>query len=154
MAYVGLGSNLGDREAVLESAVRALGGLTGSRVLARSGWHQTAPVGPVDQPDFLNGAVAIETTLAPHDLMAELLRIEATHGRDRATGERWGPRTLDLDLLLFGTLCVQADGLTVPHPRIGEREFVLAPLAEIASHATIPSLGVTVGEALDGLGIH
>lgn len=151
VAYIGLGSNLGDREATLRSAVRALGGLAGSHVLAASSWLQTEPVGPIEQPAFLNGAAALQTTLSPKRLMAELLRIELEHGRDRTSGQRWGPRTLDLDLLLFGTRVVSEDGVTVPHPRLTEREFVLVPLAEIAPHAEIPGLGVTVGEALDRL---
>ena len=151
VAYIGLGANLGDREATLRSAVSGIGGLVGSRVLVVSSWLQTEPVGPIDQPAFLNGAVALETTLSPERLMAELLRIELQHGRDRTSGQRWGPRTLDLDLLLYGTQTVSTDRLTIPHPRLTEREFVLVPLTEIAPHAEIPGMDLTVSGALDRL---
>lgn len=152
VAYIALGSNLGDRAATLESAVRRIGSLPGTRMLARSSWTRTAPVGVEEQPEFLNGAVEIETTLSPQRLMEELLRIETDHGRRRDQGTRWGPRTLDLDLLLHGTHVVNEVGLTVPHPRMGERAFVLVPLSEIAGHALIPTLGLTVSEALERLG--
>lgn len=152
VAYIALGSNLGDREATLESAVSRIGSLSGTRLLARSSWTRTAPVGVEEQPEFLNGAVEIETSLPPQRLMEELLKIEADHGRCRDSETRWGPRTLDLDLLLYGTHVVKEDGLTVPHPSMGERAFVLVPLSEIAGHALIPTLGLTVGEALERLG--
>lgn len=152
VAYIALGSNLGDREATLSSAVDQIGLLPGTRLLARSSWVQTDPVGVQDQPSFLNGAVEIETSLAPHRLLEELLRIEVGHGRRREEGSRWGPRTLDLDLLLYGTREVREAGLTIPHPRMAERAFVLVPLSEIAGHAMIPTLGLTVDEALERLG--
>jgi 2-amino-4-hydroxy-6-hydroxymethyldihydropteridine diphosphokinase len=152
VAYIALGSNLGDREATLESAVRQIGSLPGTRLLARSSWIQTDPVGVEEQPAFLNGAVEIETSLAPRRLLEGLLTIEAAHGRRREEGSRWGPRTLDLDLLLYGTRVIQEGGLRVPHPRLVERAFVLVPLSEIAGHALIPTLGLTVDEALERLG--
>lgn len=119
--------------------------------MARSSFHETAPVGPTAQPDFLNAAVTIETSLPPGELLGALLAIEAAHGRNRSAGERWGPRTLDLDLLLYGTAVISAAGLTIPHPRLHERAFVLEPLAEIASETLIPTLGTTVRGALDML---
>ncbi|QYK46842.1 MAG: 2-amino-4-hydroxy-6-hydroxymethyldihydropteridine diphosphokinase [Phycisphaeraceae bacterium] len=151
VAYIGLGSNLGEKAATLESAICQIARLPHTRVIARSDWMQTAPVGVTDQPDFLNGVIAIETLLPSRRLIGELLRIEAEHGRDRATVSRWGPRTLDLDLLLYGSAMIDEPGLQVPHPRMFEREFVLAPLAQIAAQARIPGYGHTVAEALERL---
>ena len=130
-SYIGIGSNLGERERTLRSAVSALGAAPGVEVVAVSTLRETDPVGPVtDQPRFLNGAVAVETSLGPRELLDLLLRIEAEHGRTRE-GPEGGPRTLDLDLLLHGDERVDEPGLTVPHPRLQEREFVLEPLAEL-----------------------
>ena len=130
-AYIGLGANLGDREATLHSAIAALGEAPGVEVVAVSTLRETEPVGPVrDQPRFLNGAVAVETTLSARELLDVLLEIEAEHGRTRE-GPAGGPRTLDLDLLVYGDEAVSEPGLTVPHPRLHEREFVLEPLAEL-----------------------
>lgn len=151
VAYVALGSNLGDRAATLDRAVVRLGDMEHSRVLACSRWLATSPVGPVDQPDFLNGACALVTALDPAALLLDLLRIESEFGRDRSRETKWGPRTLDLDLLLHGTLVVRTDGLEIPHPRMHERRFVLEPLAQIGPHAIIPTLGVTVQAALRAL---
>lgn len=129
-AYVGLGSNLGDRERALRSAVEALAATPGVEVVAVSSFSETDPVGPVpDQPRFLNGAVAIDTSLPPRDLLERLLEIEAAHGRVRDVPG--GPRTLDLDLLVYGEEALDEPGLTVPHPRLHEREFVLEPLREL-----------------------
>ena len=129
-AYVGLGSNLGDRERTLLSAVDALAATPGVEVVAVSSFAETEPVGAVrDQPRFLNGAVAIDTSLPPRELLDRLLEIEAEHGRVRDVPG--GPRTLDLDLLVYGEEAVDEPGLTVPHPRLGEREFVLTPLREL-----------------------
>ncbi|MCW5767519.1 MAG: 2-amino-4-hydroxy-6-hydroxymethyldihydropteridine diphosphokinase [Phycisphaeraceae bacterium] len=151
VAYIGLGSNLGEKAVTLESAICQIARLPDTRVIARSDWMQTSPVGVTDQPDFLNGVIAIETFLPAQRLIEVLLRIEAEHGRDRATGSRWGPRTLDLDLLLYGSAMIEEAGLQVPHPRMLEREFVLAPLFQIAPHARIPGYGHTVAEALERL---
>jgi 2-amino-4-hydroxy-6-hydroxymethyldihydropteridine diphosphokinase len=130
-AYVGLGSNLGDRERTLRGAVEALAASPGIEVAAVSSFRETDPVGPVfDQPRFLNGAVALETSLAPRALLERLLTIEAGFGRMR-DGPAGGPRTLDLDLLLYGEERIDEPGLQVPHPRLHERDFVLEPLAEL-----------------------
>jgi 2-amino-4-hydroxy-6-hydroxymethyldihydropteridine diphosphokinase len=133
-AYVGLGANLGDREGTIRAAVAALPG-----VLAVSSLRETEPVGVTDQPRFLNGVAALETELSARDLLDTLLALERRLGRERR--ERWGPRTIDLDLLLFGEEAIDEPGLTVPHPRLHERRFALEPLAEIAPDALIPGRG-------------
>jgi 2-amino-4-hydroxy-6-hydroxymethyldihydropteridine diphosphokinase len=129
-AYVGLGSNLGDRERTLRAAVAALGDEAGIDVVAVSTLRETAPVGVGEQPPFLNGAVELETTLTARELLDVLLAVEQRFGRVRIPGEH-GPRTLDLDLLLYGQEAIDEPGLTVPHPRLHERRFVLEPLAEL-----------------------
>jgi 2-amino-4-hydroxy-6-hydroxymethyldihydropteridine diphosphokinase len=130
-SYIGIGSNLGDREGTLRSAVESLAAAPGVEVVAVSTFRETAPVGPiVDQPPFLNGAIALDTTLAARELLELLLRIEADHGRTRE-GLQGGPRTLDLDLLIHGDERIDEPGLTIPHPRLPERPFVLEPLAEL-----------------------
>ena len=134
IAYVGLGSNLGDREATLRAAIAALPG-----VVAVSELRETDPVGVTEQPAFLNGAVALETDLSPRELLETLLAVERELGRQRR--ERWGPRTIDLDLLVYGSETVDEPGLTVPHPRLHERRFALDPLAEIAPRLVIPGRG-------------
>jgi 2-amino-4-hydroxy-6-hydroxymethyldihydropteridine diphosphokinase len=139
-AYVGLGANLGDREATLERAVELLEQRPGVEVVAVSSFRETDPVGYLDQPRFLNGAVAIETSLAPADLLDELLAVEQELGRVRE-GPRYGPRTVDLDLLLVDGLVLDAPGLTVPHPRLHERAFALEPLAELDPALVVPGRG-------------
>ena len=130
-AYVGLGANLGDREAALRGAVERLVAAPEVEVVAVSSFRETDPVGPVlDQPRFLNGAVALETTLPARVLLELLLRIEREFGR-RREGPPGGPRTLDLDLLLYGDERIEEPGLRVPHPRLHERAFVLEPLEEL-----------------------
>jgi 2-amino-4-hydroxy-6-hydroxymethyldihydropteridine diphosphokinase len=140
-AFVGLGSNLGDRERTLERAVEALGQLPGTTVRAVSSFRDTDPVGMVDQPRFLNGAVELETNLSPRELLAALLEIEGSLGRDRAGVPPGGPRTLDLDLLLYGAAEIDEPGLRVPHPRLGERRFVLEPLLELDPALKAPAEG-------------
>jgi 2-amino-4-hydroxy-6-hydroxymethyldihydropteridine diphosphokinase len=137
-AFVGLGSNLGDREATIRRAVDLLGERPGIEVLAVSTLRETDPVGYEDQPRFLNGAAALEVGLTPRALLDELLAIERELGRDRSQEERWGPRTIDLDLLLYGEETVDEPGLTVPHPRLAERQFVLEPLHELEPQLTLP----------------
>lgn len=139
---------MGDRQATLDAAVRRIGRVPGIRVLSHSSWFRTAPVGVETQPEFLNGACVVETSLEPETLLERLMEVEREFGRERRGAERWGPRTLDLDLLLYGTRIVRAEGLVVPHPRMHERAFVLEPLAQIAPRALIPTLGVTVQDAL------
>jgi 2-amino-4-hydroxy-6-hydroxymethyldihydropteridine diphosphokinase len=130
-AYVGLGANLGDRERTLRAAVEALAANHQIEVLAVSSLRETDPVGPVqDQPRFLNGAVALETSLSARELLDVLLRTEAAFGRTRE-GPSGGPRTLDLDLLVYGDEQIDEPGLQVPHPRLHERTFVLEPLHEL-----------------------
>jgi 2-amino-4-hydroxy-6-hydroxymethyldihydropteridine diphosphokinase len=137
-AFVGLGSNLGEREATIRRAVELLGERPGIEVLAVSTLRETDPVGYEDQPRFLNGAAALEVGLTPRALLDELLAIERQLGRDRSQEERWGPRTIDLDLLLYGEETVDEPGLTVPHPRLAERQFVLEPLHELEPQLTLP----------------
>ncbi len=129
-AYIGLGSNLGDRVAYLEAAVAELENLAGVSVLSSSSVYETPPAGFLDQPHFLNAVVAVETELSPHELLQALRLIEDGHRRQRSI--RWGPRTLDLDLLACGDRVVRTTDLTLPHPHLTERCFVLAPLCEIA----------------------
>ena len=139
-AYVGLGSNVGDRERTLRAAVDALGAEAGVEVVAVSTLRETEPVGVGDQPCFLNGATELETTLAARELLDQLLAVEQRFGRVRVPGEH-GPRTLDLDLLLYGDEAIAEPGLTVPHPRLHERRFVLEPLAELAPGLAVPGRG-------------
>jgi 2-amino-4-hydroxy-6-hydroxymethyldihydropteridine diphosphokinase len=144
---IALGSNLGDREAHLASAVRHLRNiLSDVRV---SSWHETAPVGVAPQPDFLNGAVIGQTTLPPRVLLARLLDIERAHGRQRS--HEGAARTLDLDLVLYGGEVIDEPNLRVPHLRFRERLFVLEPLSEIASDWVDPVTGLTIAELLAGL---
>jgi 2-amino-4-hydroxy-6-hydroxymethyldihydropteridine diphosphokinase len=150
-AYVALGSNLGDRAATLRSALRALGALPATVLEAASEFIETEPVGPEGQGPYLNAAAVLRTGLGPGELLERMLEIEREHGRVRSGGSRWGARTLDLDLLLHGEARIDEPGLTVPHPRLHERRFVLEPLAMIAGDIVIPTLGATVTELLERL---
>lgn len=149
--FIALGSNLGDRPAHIRAAVEALARLPGTDMVRVSTIIETEPVGPAGQESYLNGVAQIRTPLGPRDLLSHLLRIELERGRDRASSPRWGSRTLDLDLLLFGDFVIDEPGLTVPHPRLRERLFVLEPLAEIAPELTLPPDGKRAREALDFL---
>jgi 2-amino-4-hydroxy-6-hydroxymethyldihydropteridine diphosphokinase len=148
-AYVGLGANLGEREATIRAAVDALAAEDGIEVAAVSRLRETEPVGVGEQPLFLNGAVALDTTLEPRELLDRLLAVELRFGRTRTAGEH-GPRTLDLDLLLFGGEQIDEPGLTVPHPRLHERCFVLEPLVELDPGLVVPGRG-TVESLLRGV---
>jgi 2-amino-4-hydroxy-6-hydroxymethyldihydropteridine diphosphokinase len=139
-AYVGLGANLGDREATMRAALELLAQLQGVRVLEVSSFRETEPVGVLDQPRFLNAAAALETTLSPRELLDTLLGVERALGRTR-DGPRLGPRTIDLDLLLYGEEIVHEAGLTVPHPRLHERLFALEPLHELDPQLVVPGRG-------------
>jgi len=140
-AFVGLGSNLGDREATILAAVAELDATDGITVVGVSSLIDTEPVGNVDQPRFLNGVAALETSLRARELLRLLLAVEARFGRDRETGPPQGPRTLDLDLLIYGEAEIDEPGLRVPHPRLHERAFVLGPLAELVPALEVPGLG-------------
>jgi 2-amino-4-hydroxy-6-hydroxymethyldihydropteridine diphosphokinase len=139
-AYVGLGANLGDRERTLRAAVDALTAEEGIAVVSVSTLRETEPVGVGEQPRFLNGAAELETTLTARELLDRLLAVEQRFGRVRIPGEH-GPRTLDLDLLLYGDEVIDEPGLAVPHPRLHERRFVLEPLAELAPGLLVPGRG-------------
>ena len=140
-AYVALGANLGDRENTLRAAIDALGAEPGIGVVAVSELRDTEPVGVGPQPPFLNGVVELETTLAPRVLLDRLLAVEQRFGRVRDALRPHGPRTLDLDLLLYGDERIDEPGLRVPHPRLHERRFVLEPLAELAPGLVVPDAG-------------
>jgi len=142
--FVGIGSNLDSPLDQAETAITALARLPESALVARSSWYRSRALGPGAQPDYINGVALLSTRLPPHDLLAQLQQIEQRQGRVRTV--RWGPRTLDLDLLLYGDLQLQDPLLTLPHPGLQLRNFVLMPLAEIAADLRLPD-----GEAISGL---
>jgi 2-amino-4-hydroxy-6-hydroxymethyldihydropteridine diphosphokinase len=144
LAYIGLGTNLGDRELNLRRALERLEELGPVRT---SSFRETDPVGVTDQPKFLNAAAELATELSPKELLERLLEIERELGRDRARERRWGPRVIDLDLLLFGEEAIGEPGLTVPHPRLADRRFVLEPLFELNEDLTLPD-GIRVRDLL------
>jgi 2-amino-4-hydroxy-6-hydroxymethyldihydropteridine diphosphokinase len=142
LAAIGLGANLGDAAATLREALHALDGLPGTRVVRSSPLYRTPAWGNTAQPDFINAAALLHTTLDARTLLDGLLGIERRFGRDRANATHWGPRTLDLDLLLYGEASLDEPGLRVPHPHLHERAFVLVPLAAIAPEQRVPGLGL------------
>jgi 2-amino-4-hydroxy-6-hydroxymethyldihydropteridine diphosphokinase len=148
-AYIGIGSNLGDRRVIIRRAIDALNALDGVTVVAQSELYETEPVGGPPQPDYLNGVIGVDTSLSPQQLLDELLGIE--HDLDRTRRAPNAPRTIDLDLLLYGDTVIDEEALRVPHPRMHERWFVLKPLADIAPDARHPTLNVTVHELLGRL---
>lgn len=141
VAFVGLGGNLGEVAATLRAATDALAHLPETCLLRSSRLYRTPAWGLERQPDFINSVVALETSLGPHRLLDAMLRIERGFGRKRGGGPRWGPRTLDLDLLLHGDAIVEQAGLRLPHPHLHERAFALVPLLEIAPDILIPGQG-------------
>lgn len=151
---VALGSNLQDPPAQVQDALQELDGIPATRVLRHSHLYRSAPMGPGDQPDYINAVAMLETSLAPHALLRELQAIETRHGRVR-DAQRWGPRTLDLDILLFGERRIAQADLTVPHPGLHVRAFVLYPLSEIAPDLTIPGHGRVrdLADRCDGEGL-
>jgi 2-amino-4-hydroxy-6-hydroxymethyldihydropteridine diphosphokinase len=136
--YVGLGSNLGDREEALRKAIELLGREPGVAVRAVSTFRETDPVGVTEQPRFLNAVAELETAVPPRELLDRLLAIERELGRQRTAERRWGPRAIDLDLLLYGDEVIDEQGLRVPHPRLAERRFVLEPLEELDPDLSLP----------------
>jgi 2-amino-4-hydroxy-6-hydroxymethyldihydropteridine diphosphokinase len=149
-AYIALGANLGNRVANLRAALNQLAAIPFTRVTAISTFLENPAVGgPPNSPPFLNAVAEVQTSQPPHDLLDRLLEIEKALGRQRL--EKWGPRTIDLDLLLYGNLILVTANLTLPHPRMHERRFVLQPLAEIAPDLVVPGLDKTVGELLEAL---
>ncbi len=148
-AYIGIGSNLGDRHAHCTAAVEEIEGIPGSSVVQRSDWFWSEPVGVEGQEWYLNGVVAVETAVSPRELLDHLLAIEKKMGRVRKV--RWEARVLDLDLLLFGDEVIQEEGLTVPHPLMHQRRFVMVPLVQIAPNLRHPASQKTVSELLGSL---
>ncbi|MEO5343730.1 MAG: 2-amino-4-hydroxy-6-hydroxymethyldihydropteridine diphosphokinase [Gammaproteobacteria bacterium SHHR-1] len=138
--YIGLGSNLENPVEQLQTALQALAALPGVRLRQTSSFYRNPPMGPQDQPDYINAVVELELDMPAEALLEQLQRIENEHGRER-NGERWGPRTLDLDILLYGEEFIDSTRLTVPHPGLAKRAFVLLPLYEIAPELVVPGLG-------------
>lgn len=147
--WIGLGSNVGDRLGNLRRGLSCLDRLAGTRVAVVSSVYECEPVGRTDQPWFMNAVAEIDTALEPRDLLRELLRIERLCGRERL--ERWGPRTLDLDILVYSDRVECEAGLVIPHPRLAERAFALLPLSEIAPDLVVPGRGATVSRLLEEL---
>lgn len=146
LCAIALGSNLGDSLNILESALQHLAQTPGISLLKVSRWYQTSPLGPA-QPNYLNGCALLEVRLSPQEMLVTLWAIETQFGRVRQ--QRWGPRTLDLDLLLYGDLVLETADLIIPHPRMAERAFVLVPLADIAPDLSDPRSGLTISSLLD-----
>lgn len=149
IAFIGLGSNMGDKAASLKRAIEELGKVQGTRVLAVSSFYKTEPVGDVEQDWFINAAAEIETSLAPRELLNRLLDIEKDLGRVREV--KWGPRIIDLDILLYDDLVMDEEGLVIPHPYLHERGFVLMPLAEISPEVMHPKLKKSMSELMKGI---
>lgn len=155
VAFVGLGANLGEAAQTVREALQALDALPASRLLRASRLYRTRAWGVEAQPDFINAVAMVQTALSPRELLDALLALERAHGRDRAQETRWGPRTLDLDLLVHGDAQIDEPGLRLPHPHLHERAFVLLPLAEIAPDAVVPGAGrvreLAAAMAADGI---
>lgn len=150
LAYIGFGSNIGDRQAYIHNALHRLAAEEGVILQKSSSFYETAPVGYEEQGEFLNGVAEIQTCLSPHRLLHTLKKIETAVGRQHRV--RWGPREIDLDLLIYGDVCLREEGLIVPHPEMHRRGFVLVPFAEIASGVVHPVFGESIGVLLEGVG--
>ncbi len=148
-SYIGIGSNLDEPIVQVRSAMDSLGTIPSSRLERCSSLYRNPPMGPPDQPDYVNAVVRLRTGLDPHTLLKELQAIERSQGRVR-DGQRWGPRIIDLDLLIYGDEIIDEPGLRVPHPGLAERAFVLIPLSEIDPQIVIPDLG-SIDELLVGI---
>jgi 2-amino-4-hydroxy-6-hydroxymethyldihydropteridine diphosphokinase len=146
ISAIALGSNLGNSQQTLEEALQTLDKIEGIKLKKYSSWYQTAPIGP-EQPDYINGCALLEVDLEPLQLLKTLLKIEDQFGRVRQ--ERWGARTLDLDLILYGNLILNTPDLIIPHPRMNERAFVLIPLGEIAPNLIDPQSNLTIFQLLE-----
>ncbi|QQZ30026.1 2-amino-4-hydroxy-6-hydroxymethyldihydropteridine diphosphokinase [Thiothrix subterranea] len=138
LCYIGLGSNLGNPVANLHSALKHLAGAEGVELRGVSRFYTSKPMGPQDQPDYVNAVAGVLTQLPAHALLQTLFAVERAHGRVRNAALRWGPRTLDLDLLLYGDAMIDTPDLRIPHPGIGERSFVVLPLLDLAPHRVLP----------------
>jgi len=149
IVYLGIGANVGDPLAACERAVGAMREIPLMEVVSVSSWYRTSPVGDEGQPDFVNGAAEIKTGLSPRGLLTILKNLEAELGRKPS--RRWGPREIDLDILLYGQEVIREEGLTIPHPEMHRRRFVLVPLCEIAPYVIHPAFGVSVRGLLDRL---
>ena len=150
LVYLGLGGNTGDRESNLEEALGRLDAVAGIQVVRASSFYDTAPVGP-PQPRFLNAVCAVETTLSPEELLDAIHRIENDMGRRRNADDRWGPRSIDIDLLFYGDRVIDGERLTVPHRQAHKREFVLRPMAEIAPDFMHPVIHRTMADMLEDI---
>jgi len=146
LAYIGLGSNLGDRENNLSEALNRMRSVAGLSLLRVSSFHESEPIGPPDQPDFLNAVAEVATSLPPRSLLGATQRIELEMGRIRS--RHWGPRLIDLDILLYGDRLVSEHDLVIPHPMMHVRRFVLAPLCELVPNEEHPTLGLTFSQLL------
>lgn len=148
LCAIAVGSNLGDSRTIVQSALETLAATPNIRLQIVSSWYQTAPVGP-PQPDYINGCAILQVQISPHSVLATLLKIEAQFGRTRQV--RWGPRSLDLDLLLYNDLILDTPTLQIPHPRMRDRAFVLVPLAEIAPNWIEPVSGKAIAELVQAV---
>ncbi|MBP6533456.1 MAG: 2-amino-4-hydroxy-6-hydroxymethyldihydropteridine diphosphokinase [Arenimonas sp.] len=139
--FIGLGGNLGDVPSTLKQAIACISAVPGVAYVAHSGFYRTPPWGGVEQPDYINAVLELDAELEPQELLDRLLDVERQYGRKRAEEQHWGPRTLDCDILLFGDHVLHGGSLTIPHPRMAERAFVLVPLAELDGDLTVPGQG-------------